>query len=256
MTNAGKSANFGHPNTIKFRIGSQAIVVIVSDFTVCSLIRVKAKITFSLCKRIIRIPPRRSSPVTRECSPWSNVDNIKKAARIIKRIGSRITDVICRRIFVLQRITIAAHEVVESIREVVVELFQERLERAVFGSNFIFVEFKIEKRTTLAILDIGQIAFEHARREIVVLRDLNRQTLVISELSRIRKRGVSLLVQNRAGLKRIVFTNAPVAHKRALTTQRVFGIRSQVLVMREFNIVATVAKVKFFKIARVFQITI
>ena len=101
-----------------------------------------------------------------------------------------------RRIFVQSRIAGLAHVVVKAVRKAVVELFKKRLERSIFCGNLAFFQFKVEKVSAHAVLDIGQVAFKHAGREVVALRDFHRQALVVPELTRISKRSVCLLVQN------------------------------------------------------------
>ena len=135
MTNTREPSNFRHPDTVKFRIGSQAVAMIVSDIAKRSFARIKAHVAFSFVQRVIRVPPRCTRPIPGERRPRRDVDNVKNSARIIQRVSSRISYVMRGRIFVQRFIPVAAHVVVKAIRKTVVELFEERLERAVFCSD-------------------------------------------------------------------------------------------------------------------------
>ena len=183
VTHTRKPPDFRHPDTIKFRVGSQAVVVIVSHVTIRTFARIKTHVALSLVQRIIRITPGRSSPIPRERSPRSNIDNVKKPSRIIQCIGSGIPHIMSRRILVLQEVLVTAHVIVKTVRKAVVELFEERLERSVFCGHLAFFQLKIEKVPAHAVLDIGQVAFEHPRREVMVLRNPDRQALVVPEFS-------------------------------------------------------------------------
>ena len=197
MANTRETSNFRHPDTIKFRIGRQAVIVVVRDITKRSLVRIKAHITFSLVQRIVRIAPRRTRPIARKCSARRNVNDVKKSPRVIQRVRTRIAQVLRGRILVECGITFAMRLVVKAVRKAVVELFKERLERAVLCRHLAFFQLKIEKVPAHAVLDIRQVPFEHARCKVMALRNLDRQTFVIPELSGIRQRCISLLVQNR-----------------------------------------------------------
>ena len=200
MTDTGKATDFRNPDTIKFRIGGQAVIVVVCNITERTFIRIETHITFSLVQRIVRITPRCARPIARKRSTRRNVDDVKKAPRVIQSVRTRIAQVMRGRILVLRRIAFTVRLVVETVRKAIVELFKERLERAVFGRNLIFVQFKVEKVAAHAVLDIRQIPFEHARREVMVLRNLNRQALIVTEFTRVRQRSIRLLVQDCACL--------------------------------------------------------
>ena len=58
VTNTREPSNFRHPDTVKFRIGGQAVAMIVSDIAKRSFARIKAHVTFSFVQRVIRVPPR------------------------------------------------------------------------------------------------------------------------------------------------------------------------------------------------------
>ena len=119
----------------------------------------------------------------------------------------------CRRIFVLQFVPVTPHVIIESIRKTVVELFEERLERTIFCGHFAFIQLEAEKIPAHAELDIGQVAFEHSRREVMALGHLDGQALVVAELSRICKGRICLLVQNRTCFQGIFLTDISATDK-------------------------------------------
>ena len=174
---------------------------------------VKTHVTLAVLERIFGINPACSSPISRKACTRSQVDDIENRGGVIQGIRTRIAHIFGCRVYRIDRIAGALGVIVKAVVKVIVELFQITDERAVFVSLFVFVQFKGKQLATHAVLDIRNFTFHHVRNQVVVLASLHRKALVRAESARISQLRIRLLVQNRFGIERLVFTNAPARNE-------------------------------------------
>ena len=214
MSHTRETPNFRDPDAVEFCIGGNAVIVVVRHLAKIPFGRFKRRARPAVLRGVLRIDPGTPRPITRERSPRRQVDDIKKRSRIIKGVIASVAVVLRRRVLVIDRIASRDHVDVRPVREVVVELFKVCLNGTVFRGNFIFIQFKIEKRTALPVLDIRNLPFHVVRPQVVALARLDRETLVCPKLAGVSQVGVGLLVQNRFGVQGVVFTNTAGTDKR------------------------------------------
>ena len=80
MSCARKAAYFRNPNTIKFCVGRNAVIVVVCHLAVFIVFGVKAHVALAVLQRIFRVDPTRSSPVTGKGRTRRDVDDIEQRA--------------------------------------------------------------------------------------------------------------------------------------------------------------------------------
>ena len=256
MPCACKATNLGNPDTVKFRIGRNAVIVVVGHLTIFIMFGIKAHVALAVLQGIFGINPTRSSPVARKGRARRDVDDIKQRARVIHGIRTRIAHIFCGRVYGIDRIARTLGVIVEAVVKVVVELFKIAYERTVFVRFLVFIEFKGKELATHAVLDIRNFALHHVRHQVVVLAGLHGKALVRSKAARVSQLRICLLVQDCFCIESFILTNALATDERARTAQSLLAVGSQVLVVRKANIVAAVRHIEFFKVRRIRHVSV
>ena len=247
---------FGHPNTVEFGIGGKAVVVVVRELTVFVMLGVKAHVALAVLRGIVRVNPARPGPVAGKARARRQVDYVKDRARIVERVRARITHILRGRILVECGIGSAPRIVVKAVVEVIIELLQVRLDGSILRGDIVLVVLEREQGAALPVLHVGNLTFQVVRPQVMALARLHGKALVSPELSGICHVGVRLLVQDGLGIESVILTHAAVAHEGTRTAQRMLSIGSQVLVVREADIVTAVRHVEFLEVARVTHVTV
>ena len=256
MPQTREAAQFRDPYTIQLGVGSKAVIVIIRHLTEAPFRRFKSRASLAILCRILGVYPGTSSPVARKRCSRCEVDDIEQRPGIIQRVIARITIILRCRIFIIDSVSGSTRIDVRPVRKVVIELFQVRFDRTIIRRNFIFVEFKIEKRAALPVLHVGNLAFHVVCPQIMALTRLDGKALVRAEFSGIGQVGVRLLVKDCFRVQRIILTDAAGTDKRTGTRQSVLAIGSQVLVVRKADIITAVRHIEFFEITCVTHVTI